>query len=558
MSHTLATELLTKYKFTTDFIKDNAKLKHLPLAPPTDLSLYLYGRAKQFEIGDCNVEQPSVWYITQRYKWGAWSSVRGMPKWQAFHEYMIALRDYILGLNSNSFTAEGCELKQGMLDACALNDDHVKFIHSEGSYTPQHEQEQQQDKDNENTGVAYTVDGDSSPLTGPSIIAQFPSPAIPTDYTPIPTTIPPPINPQQTPLTPLRSTQLASGSLTPVVGLSNQDATRQQQQQQQESSGFPSTPQKNTQHNYTSQSNGSSSPSSAIDDSSAAEIPFSPQSIRVGSRAARKSIHTNTNYHQTPTRNAHTAINPLYTFHTHQDGEVNNNNFSPLLSSTTTTTAAATAATTTTTTIPTARPSATAPTTKEIFLELQQHATQTQNKQLLLLLSLIDQRETSNYLKFQAYKQQQQQHLEFIDQLQQQISSNYHSQESLINTFNALCRDYNGLKQQHERVVGQVSPINTAITQQKERLDAFEVQTKSFITSFGEKLVYCVQLIDQKFPTGWRGIKKRIIYWIKWVLRFYTMYATVLALNDIRNWCIQSRWLYKNVTLPFRQYMNRK
>lgn len=53
---------------------------------------YLYGHYKQATAGDCNAPSPSIWDITSKAKYQAWSELRGMSEEVAMVNYTKKVR----------------------------------------------------------------------------------------------------------------------------------------------------------------------------------------------------------------------------------------------------------------------------------------------------------------------------------------------------------------------------------------------------------------------------------------------------------------------------------
>jgi acyl-CoA-binding protein len=600
-----AEKLTEQFKYTTDFIKNEEKLKKLPLTPPTSLSLYLYARAKQFEIGDCNVEQPSIWNISARLKWNSWNSVLGLEKWVAFQEYCTVLREYVLTLTNLDAEARG--MADEMIQMVTLSEEDLVFIRNGGfedekgldgglggvvnddvggivvipegteekvkgveigTESDEKSEEKSEEKSDEidEKSDDEKIEQISHIFSSPTTLSQS-TPTLPlsqysSQTTPIVTVQTSHNHNQLNNLSPSTQTSTTTTTTTTTTTpttsptLHSPELSQQQHQHPQSPSLItPTTPTKTKSDSSRAESIGSSHTTPQHNNHT--------PGIRIGSRSARKSFSTKPFHHQTPAQTQSTVVVPNYQRQINggvggqiMGGEVgygngiqgynnnnNNNNNTISLPSHTTQSVSNT------------------PTTKEIFLQLQQHATQTQNKQLLLLLALIDQRETSSYLKFQTYKQQQQQHLDFIDSLQQQLNTQFHAQEHLVNSFNALYGEFTALRHAQDDADGKLSPIVIAVKDAEdkiEKLREFGDERKGFFDKIEQKMEFCLGILDQKYPHGWRGILKKTIYWIKWILRFYTIYATVIAVRDIYNWLRTSRWVYKNITFPLQQYLNGK
>lgn len=74
-----------------NFVKTSPENPHID----SDTKLTLYKYYKQSIIGDCNTEQPSMFYFADRAKWDAWNSVKGMQKNDAKQMYIYHVNKYI-------------------------------------------------------------------------------------------------------------------------------------------------------------------------------------------------------------------------------------------------------------------------------------------------------------------------------------------------------------------------------------------------------------------------------------------------------------------------------
>jgi|TARA_B000000475_G_C15998315_1_gene447837 diazepam-binding inhibitor (GABA receptor modulator, acyl-CoA-binding protein) len=77
--------LSEKIKNTNKFINNEDKLE-------------LYKYYKQYTIGNCNTEKPSMYQITENYKWNAWNNIKNMDKKSAMNNY-IRIATNILNKN---------------------------------------------------------------------------------------------------------------------------------------------------------------------------------------------------------------------------------------------------------------------------------------------------------------------------------------------------------------------------------------------------------------------------------------------------------------------------
>jgi diazepam-binding inhibitor (GABA receptor modulating acyl-CoA-binding protein) len=56
-----------------------------------DSKLAAYKLYKQATVGDCNTPQPSMFSFTDRAKWNAWNSAKGMSKADAMRAYIAEI-----------------------------------------------------------------------------------------------------------------------------------------------------------------------------------------------------------------------------------------------------------------------------------------------------------------------------------------------------------------------------------------------------------------------------------------------------------------------------------
>lgn len=57
--------------------------------------LVLYGYYKQALNGDCDVSEPSIFYVKSHYKWEKWNSLRGMSQQKAMIEYINIVKSVV-------------------------------------------------------------------------------------------------------------------------------------------------------------------------------------------------------------------------------------------------------------------------------------------------------------------------------------------------------------------------------------------------------------------------------------------------------------------------------
>lgn len=64
------------------------RVKTLSKRPTDEQLLKLYALFKQSTIGDCNTDEPSLFYFQERSKWFAWKEFVGMPSEEAKYLYI--------------------------------------------------------------------------------------------------------------------------------------------------------------------------------------------------------------------------------------------------------------------------------------------------------------------------------------------------------------------------------------------------------------------------------------------------------------------------------------
>tara|TARA_Y100000389_G_scaffold91703_1_gene88305 strand:- start:1255 stop:1515 length:261 start_codon:yes stop_codon:yes gene_type:complete len=73
----------------TDSFKDlSKKIKNTNILISNEDKLELYKYYKQYTIGDCNIERPSIYQITDNHKWNAWNNIKNMDKNTAMNNYI--------------------------------------------------------------------------------------------------------------------------------------------------------------------------------------------------------------------------------------------------------------------------------------------------------------------------------------------------------------------------------------------------------------------------------------------------------------------------------------
>jgi len=67
------------------FVNDNKNNKEFSITTTNMIDFYKY--YKQATIGDCNISEPSIFYMESRMKWTSWNSIKGMTKEEAMKKY---------------------------------------------------------------------------------------------------------------------------------------------------------------------------------------------------------------------------------------------------------------------------------------------------------------------------------------------------------------------------------------------------------------------------------------------------------------------------------------
>ena len=63
-----------------EFLKAADDVKQLTQRPTNEELLKLYGLYKQATVGDCNTDQPGMFYMKDRAKWDQWNGRKGTTK----------------------------------------------------------------------------------------------------------------------------------------------------------------------------------------------------------------------------------------------------------------------------------------------------------------------------------------------------------------------------------------------------------------------------------------------------------------------------------------------
>lgn len=77
-----------------DFQQKAEKIKSLPEMSDGD-KLYFYKYYKQATQGDNQTEKPGFFDFVGKTKWNAWESVKGTPKENAMHEYIMKANELL-------------------------------------------------------------------------------------------------------------------------------------------------------------------------------------------------------------------------------------------------------------------------------------------------------------------------------------------------------------------------------------------------------------------------------------------------------------------------------
>ncbi|EFC45268.1 acyl CoA binding protein [Naegleria gruberi] len=78
-----------------DFTQAAEDIKKLTSGPTNDDLLLLYSLYKQATVGDCNTDQPSIFYMKDRAKWDAWKGKEGMTKEDAMEQYVALVKELL-------------------------------------------------------------------------------------------------------------------------------------------------------------------------------------------------------------------------------------------------------------------------------------------------------------------------------------------------------------------------------------------------------------------------------------------------------------------------------
>jgi diazepam-binding inhibitor (GABA receptor modulating acyl-CoA-binding protein) len=68
-----------------NIINNNKNKTDVDITTTNMVDFYKY--YKQATNGDCNISEPSMFYLEAKTKWNAWNSIRGMSKEDAMNNY---------------------------------------------------------------------------------------------------------------------------------------------------------------------------------------------------------------------------------------------------------------------------------------------------------------------------------------------------------------------------------------------------------------------------------------------------------------------------------------
>jgi len=66
---------------------------HEGVAASNDGALMLFALYQQATVGNCNMEQPSMWALTEYAKYTCWNAIRDMDRMQAMHKYVKTVEE---------------------------------------------------------------------------------------------------------------------------------------------------------------------------------------------------------------------------------------------------------------------------------------------------------------------------------------------------------------------------------------------------------------------------------------------------------------------------------
>ena len=73
---------------TDNFQILSEKIKNTNILISNEDKLELYKFYKQYTIGNCNIQKPYMYQITENHKWNAWNNIKNMDKDTAMNNYI--------------------------------------------------------------------------------------------------------------------------------------------------------------------------------------------------------------------------------------------------------------------------------------------------------------------------------------------------------------------------------------------------------------------------------------------------------------------------------------
>ena len=61
----------------------------------TDHKLAIYAHGKQGDIGDCNESKPGMLKVKEKFKWEAWTGLKGMDKQTGRRKFTELAKDFL-------------------------------------------------------------------------------------------------------------------------------------------------------------------------------------------------------------------------------------------------------------------------------------------------------------------------------------------------------------------------------------------------------------------------------------------------------------------------------
>jgi acyl-CoA-binding protein len=83
--------LQNRFEAAVKFLQNLPRDSNSPVSISNEQKLTFYALYKQATIGPCNIPQPSLYKITERYKWAAWNSLGSISKEEAMEKYLRTL-----------------------------------------------------------------------------------------------------------------------------------------------------------------------------------------------------------------------------------------------------------------------------------------------------------------------------------------------------------------------------------------------------------------------------------------------------------------------------------